>query len=430
MGNENVRDNSEAAVRDRSREGSEERQATGALQEQANDIRKSERPAAVAADDKSLGLPSLSFIDTTSGARDLFNMHQGSVDKKAAVERVDDVKSSDQKVLDPSKSVETGVDPSRKTDKKVDAAVEPDRATDKTADKTTDKTTDKTKHLTEAQEKDGLVQSKEGPYQVAERLLGKSASQEEKMALVKAMRSQYNEETGNKDPHMKSLSVGRSLLNEQNYDKVIANIKDEALQKSVIAKLEQKQADAPKKAEPKQDEPKKEEPKVEPKKEEPKVAPKKEDPKDSKAEPGKDAPKPEKAEPVEQKLGPLGSKFVPVTEKQPVKSTIASVYSSGHTTASTRHFNPNEPTVAIKPEVAKAMGLRFGDVIKITRGDKSTEAVYTDAGPFVRGRAIDLSTSVGRKLGITVDGIGVAPVTFEKIGREPGFMGHTKRKRH
>ena len=79
-------------------------------------------------------------------------------------------------------------------------------------------------------------------------------------------------------------------------------------------------------------------------------------------------------------------------------------------------------TAAVKPEIARQLGLKNGDVLRVTHQGKSVDVVYTDAGPFVKGRGIDLSTAAGKAIGITESGKGVGKVSFQKIGREPGFL--------
>ncbi len=281
------------------------------------------------------------------------------------------------------------------------------------------------KHLDEQQEKDGRVQKGEGPYQVAARLLGKDASHEEKMALTKAMKEQYKKETENKDPQMRGLKVGHSLLNESNYTSVLDNVKDKSIREKIAATLKKGENTDPKqepekpKQEPEKPKQEPEQPKQEPEK--PTQEPEKPEQKPEQPKPDQEKnPEPEKA-PEEKKIGPLGTAFAPVEKPQRSVDTIASVYKRPQETASGRYFNPNELTVAIKPSLATELGLKFGDVVKVTRNGKSVEAVYTDAGPFVKGRGIDLSVEVGRRLGITIEGIGIGAVSFEKVGREPGY---------
>lgn len=124
----------------------------------------------------------------------------------------------------------------------------------------------------------------------------------------------------------------------------------------------------------------------------------------------------------EKKVGPLGSAFVPVDKPQQKVETIASVYAQPQETASGRYFRPDEMTAAFNPaHLPKGLGLKDGDVIRVTHEGKSIDVTLTDRGPYVKGRGIDLSAAAGRALGITIEGKGVGKISFEKIGREPGF---------
>jgi hypothetical protein len=125
--------------------------------------------------------------------------------------------------------------------------------------------------------------------------------------------------------------------------------------------------------------------------------------------------------------GPLGGKL----EACPVdphrggtcslnpQETVASVYSRPQPTASGRYFNPGELTVAHKT-------LPMGTVLEIESKDRkgpdgkplSVQAVVTDRGPYVGKRGLDLSTAVGKKLGIHEHGNGVGRVVYRVIGRE------------
>ncbi len=135
--------------------------------------------------------------------------------------------------------------------------------------------------------------------------------------------------------------------------------------------------------------------------------------------------------PVEQKkVGPLGSEFVPVDKPQQKVETIASVYAQPQGTASGRYFRPDEMTAAFNPaHLPKGLGLKDGDVIRVTHEGKSIDVTLTDRGPYVKGRGIDLSAAAGRALGITIEGKGIGKVSFEKIGREPGFKDAPRPKK-
>lgn len=135
--------------------------------------------------------------------------------------------------------------------------------------------------------------------------------------------------------------------------------------------------------------------------------------------------------PAEQKkVGPLGSAFVPVDKPQQKVETIASVYAKPQDTASGRYFRPDEMTAAFNPaHLPKGLGLKDGDVIRVTHEGKSIDVTLTDRGPYVKGRGIDLSAAAGRALGITIEGKGVGKISFEKIGREPGFKDAPRPKK-
>lgn len=262
-------------------------------------------------------------------------------------------------------------------------------------------------HLTEQQAKDASVRRGEGPYQVASRLLGKDSSHQEKMSLAVALKEQYNKETNGQDPHMRGLQVGQSLLNENNYKQVMDRISNKPMQEKINSKIDHSsQSEKPQQPEkPKQ-------PEKPQQQEKPKEPEKPEQPKE-----------PEKQNPPEQaEKGPLGTKFEPVKTPQPEHSTVASVYGDPQGTSSGRYFNPKEMTAAVKPELARELGLKNGDVLRVTHNGKSVDVVYTDAGPFVKGRGLDLSTAAGKQIGITESGIGIGKVTFQKIGREPGYL--------
>jgi rare lipoprotein A len=59
-------------------------------------------------------------------------------------------------------------------------------------------------------------------------------------------------------------------------------------------------------------------------------------------------------------------------------------------------------------------GLRECRIYPVTNGRRMVVVVIDDRGPFVRGRVIDLSAAVARRLGIIRDG--VVPVHFEDAG--------------
>jgi rare lipoprotein A len=79
---------------------------------------------------------------------------------------------------------------------------------------------------------------------------------------------------------------------------------------------------------------------------------------------------------------------------------LASFYSHGQRTASGERFNPHDLTAAHRT-------LPFGTQVRVTNlatGQAVTVRV-NDRGPFVRGRAIDVSSTAAKMLGITRQGV-------------------------
>jgi rare lipoprotein A len=79
---------------------------------------------------------------------------------------------------------------------------------------------------------------------------------------------------------------------------------------------------------------------------------------------------------------------------------LASFYSHGQRTASGEKFDPHDLTAAHRT-------LPFGTRIRVTNvatGQAVTVRV-NDRGPFVRGRAIDVSSSAAKMLGMTKQGV-------------------------
>jgi len=68
--------------------------------------------------------------------------------------------------------------------------------------------------------------------------------------------------------------------------------------------------------------------------------------------------------------------------------------------------------------------LPFGTRVRVTNLDngRTVEVRITDRGPFVEGRAIDLSRAAARVIGLL--GTGVGPVRIEMIAAEPVEMAH------
>jgi rare lipoprotein A len=80
--------------------------------------------------------------------------------------------------------------------------------------------------------------------------------------------------------------------------------------------------------------------------------------------------------------------------------TLASFYSHGRQTASGEKFNPGDLTAAHRT-------LPFGTRVRVTSlaTGRSVMVRVNDRGPYVRGRAIDVSSSAAKMLGITMQGV-------------------------
>jgi rare lipoprotein A len=62
----------------------------------------------------------------------------------------------------------------------------------------------------------------------------------------------------------------------------------------------------------------------------------------------------------------------------------------------------------------------FGKKLRVSHGKISIECLVNDRGPFIRGRIIDVSTSVARALGM-IDA-GVVQVIVEAVEEEKGVV--------
>jgi rare lipoprotein A len=80
--------------------------------------------------------------------------------------------------------------------------------------------------------------------------------------------------------------------------------------------------------------------------------------------------------------------------------TLASFYSHGRQTASGEKFNPGDLTAAHRT-------LPFGTRVRVTSlaTGRSVMVRVNDRGPYIRGRAIDVSSSAAKMLGITRQGV-------------------------
>lgn len=72
----------------------------------------------------------------------------------------------------------------------------------------------------------------------------------------------------------------------------------------------------------------------------------------------------------------------------------ASWYGSGHRTANGERFLPDGLTAAHRT-------LPFGTLVRVTHGCRSVVVRINDRGPFIAGRAIDLSRGAARAIGLT-----------------------------
>jgi rare lipoprotein A len=79
---------------------------------------------------------------------------------------------------------------------------------------------------------------------------------------------------------------------------------------------------------------------------------------------------------------------------------LASFYSHGRQTASGEKFDPHDLTAAHRT-------LPFGTRVRVTSlaTGRSVTVRVNDRGPYARGRAIDVSSSAAKMLGITRQGV-------------------------
>jgi rare lipoprotein A len=79
---------------------------------------------------------------------------------------------------------------------------------------------------------------------------------------------------------------------------------------------------------------------------------------------------------------------------------LASFYSHGRRTASGEKFDPQDLTAAHRT-------LPFGTRVRVTSlaTGRSVTVRVNDRGPYIRGRAIDVSSSAAKMLGITRQGV-------------------------
>ena len=83
---------------------------------------------------------------------------------------------------------------------------------------------------------------------------------------------------------------------------------------------------------------------------------------------------------------------------------VASWYKHGSRTANGERFDPQGLTVAHRT-------LPFNTMLRITHKGESVEVRVNDRGPFIKGRDIDLSEGVARRLGCG----GICRVQVERL---------------
>ena len=93
-------------------------------------------------------------------------------------------------------------------------------------------------------------------------------------------------------------------------------------------------------------------------------------------------------------------------------SVVASFYDFGRVTANGERYAPMGLTAAHR-------SLPFGTKVRVTNKATGQSIVVrvNDRGPFVPGRALDLSRGAARAIGM--ERAGVAPVTMEIVADEP-----------
>ncbi len=93
-------------------------------------------------------------------------------------------------------------------------------------------------HMSYRQTKDAKVKLGEGPFHVAQRLLGPGAKDGDVKALTDAMTKQFLDEHAD-NPKMESLSNGHWLLNEQNIGQIVNRIPDLETRQRIIDRLKE-----------------------------------------------------------------------------------------------------------------------------------------------------------------------------------------------
>jgi rare lipoprotein A len=94
-----------------------------------------------------------------------------------------------------------------------------------------------------------------------------------------------------------------------------------------------------------------------------------------------------------------GEPTSPAVSEKPIYGVV-SYYSSGRKTANGERFDPREMTAAHRT-------LPFGTRVRVTSVDtgRSVTVRINDRGPFIRGRALDVSRGAAQSLGIIDRGV-------------------------
>jgi rare lipoprotein A (peptidoglycan hydrolase) len=84
---------------------------------------------------------------------------------------------------------------------------------------------------------------------------------------------------------------------------------------------------------------------------------------------------------------------------------------NGNRTANGERFNQNDMTAAHKT-------IKFNSLVRVTYQGRSVVVRINDAGPFVRGRVIDLSKAAAQELGLIAAGHGKVKLEILRCGAE------------
>ena len=84
---------------------------------------------------------------------------------------------------------------------------------------------------------------------------------------------------------------------------------------------------------------------------------------------------------------------------------------NGNRTANGERFNQNDMTAAHKT-------IKFNSLVRVTYQGRSVVVRINDAGPFIRGRVIDLSKAAAQELGLIAAGHGQVKLEILRCGAE------------